>query len=193
MRPEPIRIDPVDLIKHPKDVNDNVVNKSLKKNKSRRNKNKNHIIEKKLKKSEQLIINTKLTNKRSRSRSSSRSNKKSKESKESKDKESKETKKEIKHWEQYGIKPVKELHFESIQLKRTSPLLLEGKMVNRVSASHAVLQRLSPYFGQDKDNRVVKKQQKNTMDELEYLAEKNKNKPILNQLIQENILIRSIE
>ena len=69
------------------------------------------------------------------------------------------------------------------------------KTTNRVSPTRAVLQRLSPYFGQTEENRVVPEMisKKKTMEELEYLAKKNKNKPVLNQLIQENILIRSIE
>ena len=62
---------------------------------------------------------------------------------------------------------------------------------NRVSPGRAIQQRLSPYFGQDHNNRCVDDCGPDVIKDLKMMEKRTRNKSELNQLVKENILVRS--
>ena len=75
--------------------------------------------------------------------------------------------------------------------KIKSPTPINFKTDNRVCPERAVYQRLSPYFGQDKDNRPTTHTDNMTMIDLQKLKQKTRKSPLLNTLVKQNIQIRA--
>lgn len=60
----------------------------------------------------------------------------------------------------------------------------------RVSSEHAMQQRLSPFFGQEANNGSTNILDRQVMIDLKQMKKATQDKPILNQLVEENLLVR---
>lgn len=183
IRPTPIRIDPVELLETPKSQTKSKARSRTKAKSRPRSRTKSKA------KSRKRSRTKSRTKAKSRTRSRSRSKTKAKSRKRSKTKAKSRTRSRNRSKKKLTIKltPKEREKYQVPKLERK----VMSEFESRVSPERAIRQRLSPYFGQDHDNRPTHDAGPGVIKDLTQMKRKTKNKPILNQLVNENILVRA--
>jgi len=193
IRPDPIRLDPIKLIKTSserpktnKNKSENPKRKSYSrsksvskrsKSKSKRSKSKSKRSKSKSKRSKSKSKrNNKSKNKRKRSKSKSRNRSKSK----NKSKNNK-----------LGNKLTSNSIYQPIKLTKNNRSVQNNQISSRVDYDSIIQERLSPYFGQEQNNRAVPDLGPQILKRLERLSQRTDPSSPFYQVIKENILVRS--
>ena len=172
IRPDPIRLDPIKLIKtsseRPK------TNKNKSENPKRKSYSRSKSVSKRSKSKSKR--NNKSKNKRKRSKSKSRNRSKSK----NKSKNNK-----------LGNKLTSNSIYQPIKLTKNNRSVQNNQISSRVDYDSIIQERLSPYFGQEQNNRAVPDLGPQILKRLERLSQRTDPSSPFYQVIKENILVRS--
>ena len=177
---KPIRLDPIKLIDNkksprtPSRTQNKNQSKNSKPNNKANNEAKNNLPEKVIKnlKKKSNEKHTKLVKRKS-------------------DKVAKKTEKRISRRRPRYSSKKKKVEYQTVNLKTVrKDLIPSANKGSRISSNRALYQRLSPYYSQQNSEPTILPESKH-IEQLEKLAKKTNDQPLLNQLIRENIFTRS--